>query len=531
MKERKKISLKRLLPWLVLAGAIALSVGIFALYGEHNLDSDMSSEFVLAQLLNEEGRFLTDNWFYSTELRVVSPVPIYQLAISLFDSWHAARTFSIAVLLVGVSACLIYAMRGAGVRDAAVYAAAAIVLPLGKAYAFVFTYGGFYTVYFMAACLMLGLVLRLPQQRRKALRLVLLAGLSVFSGLSGVRMPMVFGVPMLLACGILLFERMRVCSRLNELREQKQTTFFAGAALIIVGMGIGYLVNTHVLSEFCHFTDYGSEMVRGFSADLFVKQFDHWFQFFGFRQDVPLISIYGIADVLAILLVFAIGAALVMLLRDKTLTLEERMIPLLSACALVVGVIANGLTERIVSAYAVSYYIVGVLLGVVSLFMFVSRVKVNMPALRTVLLLGLVCVFVLEARSYLGMGYKRTEQPYEEAADYLVENGYTTGYATFWYANVLTEAADGKLDLYTYDSFEDDTMLPWLQRVEHSEKTPEGPVFVYVDGMDFADLNWNVPCAQEDHLAFTTSNGKIYVYDSAEEVEAIQRAYAAAHDR
>ncbi len=530
MKENR-FSIKRILPWLVLACSIALSVGIFALYGQHNLDSDMSSELVLAQLLNEEGSFLTDNWFYSTELRVVSPVPVYQLALRLFDSWHMARTFSIAVLLIGVSACLIYAMRGAGVKDAAVYAAAAMVLPLGKAYAFVFTYGGFYTVYFMVACLLLGLILRLTQKQRRAVRLVLIVILSVFSGLSGVRMPMVFGVPMLLACGILLFERLRECTKLSELRSEKQTTFFAGAFMMIVGMGVGYLVNTHVLSEYCHFTDYGSEMVRNFSADLFIKQFDHWFQFFGFRQDVPLISIYGIADVLAILLVFGMGAALVMLLRDKTLKLEERMVPLLSVCALVVGVIANGLTERIVSAYAVSYYIVGILLAVVSLFMFVSRVKVNMPALRTVMLLGLVCVFVLEARSYLGMGYKRTEQSYEEAADFLVENGYTTGYATFWYANVLTEAADGKLDLYTYDSFEDDTMLEWLQRVEHKEKTPEGPVFVYVDAMDFADLNWKVPCAKEDHLAFTTSNGNIYVYDSAEEVEAIQRAYAAEHDR
>ena len=87
------------LPWLVLAAAYLFTVGFQALYGMHNLNADNSSEMVLADLLNEEGGFLSTNWYYSTELRVVSPVPVYQLGLLPFDSWHMARTFSVAVLL------------------------------------------------------------------------------------------------------------------------------------------------------------------------------------------------------------------------------------------------------------------------------------------------------------------------------------------------------------------------------------------------------------------------------------------------
>lgn len=68
-----------LLAALVFAACLAVTVGNYAAYGEHNLDSDMSSEFVLAQLLNEEGRLITDSWYYSTEIRLVSPLPVYQL--------------------------------------------------------------------------------------------------------------------------------------------------------------------------------------------------------------------------------------------------------------------------------------------------------------------------------------------------------------------------------------------------------------------------------------------------------------------
>lgn len=74
------------LPVLVLICAYLFSVGVYAYLGTHNLDSDQSGEMVLAQLLNEERSFLSENWYYSTELRVVSPVPVYQLALLVFDS-------------------------------------------------------------------------------------------------------------------------------------------------------------------------------------------------------------------------------------------------------------------------------------------------------------------------------------------------------------------------------------------------------------------------------------------------------------
>ena len=127
----KKI-IRILLPLLVCIACLAISVGTYAVYGQHNLDSDISSEFILAQLLNEEGRFfLTDSWFYSTELRIVSPVPVYQLAMMLTDNWHVARTISIAVLLTGVVAAFVYMIRGMGASTkSALLCAGALILPL-----------------------------------------------------------------------------------------------------------------------------------------------------------------------------------------------------------------------------------------------------------------------------------------------------------------------------------------------------------------------------------------------------------------
>ena len=116
MKRMTGAKALKSLPWLVLAAALALSVGIFARSGRHNLDADLSSEMVLAQLLNEEGRLVTDSWYYSTELRSLSPVPLYQLGLRLFSSWHAARVFAVSVVLLVFVASLLYMARAMGMR-------------------------------------------------------------------------------------------------------------------------------------------------------------------------------------------------------------------------------------------------------------------------------------------------------------------------------------------------------------------------------------------------------------------------------
>ena len=193
--------LKTLLPILVFLLCLGVSVGYYAAYGRHNLDSDISSEFVLAQLLNEEGRvFLTDSWYYSTELRIVSPVPVYQLMLRLFSDWHVARTVSIAVLLCGVALSLVYLARGLGVSlTASLLCAGALVLPITPYNAFTLVYGGFYTVCVMLTFVQLGLVLRMDRKRLREPLLLILLG--VYGGLNGVRMPMICVAPLLAAGG------------------------------------------------------------------------------------------------------------------------------------------------------------------------------------------------------------------------------------------------------------------------------------------------------------------------------------------
>ena len=63
-------TLRRALPWLVLAGSFA----VLCVFEWRNitdlLDSDMASDMIYANLLAKEGSFFSPNWYYSSELRV-----------------------------------------------------------------------------------------------------------------------------------------------------------------------------------------------------------------------------------------------------------------------------------------------------------------------------------------------------------------------------------------------------------------------------------------------------------------------------
>lgn len=520
----KKNLVVRMLPYAVLAAALVLSVSAYALNGMHNLDSDMSSEMVLADLLNSEGRLMTGNWYYSTELRVVSPIPVYQLGLVLFPSWHAARTFSVAVLLIGVALSFLYMGRGAGMGEGAAYCAAAIVLPLSEAYAFVFTYGGFYTVYFMMTCWLIGLLLRLSDARRRKIRLMLLIAISVWGGMAGVRMPMLCGVPLLLACIAVLFGEARRSSCARQVLRGEQAAMAAGALAMIAGMAVGYVINVAVFRSAFHFDHYDDLALSPFSVVRLAEQVETIFPFFGYEDGIVLMSLQGIASLASVCIVGTMGLSVCLLLLHRGLRLDARprLILMFALCAVAMGVVLNDVTDRTGSPYTHAYYLCGLLAMIACVYLLIWRVPSGIAALRSVTMLLFTAMFFLQACSFLGGRFSTQRQDYEEAAQWLSGSGYGSGFATYWNANVLTEASDGRLDVYACADWQDTEIAPWLQKTAHLEELPQGRVFVYVDA---DEAQGDVPVADDGHLVHSLESGaRIYAYDSAQQAYDLMRS-------
>jgi len=525
MKKVGWSMLHKVLPWAVLLAAYLFSVGTFALYGSHNLDADMSSEMVLADLLNEEGKLLTENWYYSSELRVVSPVPAYQLGLLLFDSWHQARTFGLALVLAGVIAAFLYMMGKAGYAvQTGAFAAAAFCLPFSKVHAFLFAHGAFYTVYFVVSCLVIGLVID-KSSRLEWLRAIALMLLGFISGMSGIRMPMQLGVPLILACAMILLGAAKTAKTYKELLCTREMRLFIRAAVMLAGMFGGYLLNAKVLIWKYSFASFSETKTVEMGIQRILSQIEDMFAYLGYMPEQYLLSGYGFVCVAAILITMLMIVSLVILLKDKekNLTLEEKMIPLFAACAVIQGILVNAVTGSDINrVYSLSYFMTGFLLMMASMFILLEKMPCRLAGVRTAAMLGLMAVMMFQSVTFVRNHYRSSEADYEDFANWAVENGYTVGAATFWNANHIVEASDGNLDMYVFQNWVHDTLMPWLQKKDHLEILPEGKVIVFANHVEHTDA---IPCADESRMVYEGAAGRGYHYDSMQEVMDVQREF------
>lgn len=521
-----KKNVRRILPWALLAAAYLATVVLYACIGMHNINADISSEMVLADLLNREGGLLSANWYYSTELRVVSPVPVYQLALRLFPgNWHMARTFSLAVLLAAFAAAMAYMGRGAGHEEAAVYTSAALMLPLSEVHRFLFAGGGFYTAYVIAACVLIGMVLRLPRAKRRAALLVPIAALSLIGGLTGLRMLMICGVPLLAACALAVWDAVRAADSLRAAADTDDGRMLAGALVSMAGMLVGYIVNAKVLSQVYHFDSYGDMAVGALPLDRLGDQIVYLLGFFGLSEGMPLLSLGGMADMLTVCaFALMIAAACVLMKRREALDAGTRLLVYFAVFAVALGMFINLITGVTENRYAVGYYMMGAFALLMLAFVLLGQMRCRMAWVRTAAMAALCGVFLLQGMTFARNYMQTAPSEHEEAAQWLTENGYENGFASFWNGNILTELSSGRLDMYLYGEWREQEMTPWLQETAHLEALPEGKVFVFVSGMEY--YSGGAPCIDEEKLVYTSQNfgSRIYAYDSAQEVVALQRA-------
>ena len=292
-------SLEYALAATVLVLSFAVSLGMFAAFGAHNLDADMSSEMLLARLQNEEGTLLSRSWYYSTELRVVSPVPLFQLGLLLFpQDWQAARTVATGIMLAGIAASCLYFARKARMGASGVLMAAILMMPFSQVYAYVGFQNGGYSVYLMLVFVLLGLVLGMEQSKRRPARLAVIALLSLWGGMGGIRMMLFLALPLAGACALELFDALRREERIAQALRGGLSPRLSAAAVIFAATAAGYAVNEKMLTRLFDYDHYSGIALSMPSSDVVFAQLMGIAEFFGCRASSRLFSARGVASLL-----------------------------------------------------------------------------------------------------------------------------------------------------------------------------------------------------------------------------------------
>lgn len=490
-------TLRRALPWLVLAGSFA----VLCVFEWRNitdlLDSDMASDMIYANLLAKEGSFFSPNWYYSSELRVFANHLSFTPLFLLTQDWRLVRGLG-SMLTYALFVLSVYPpLRHTSLKRFYPLMAAAMLLPLSVTYFHYSFVGTFYTHNYILSFWLLGLTLGQSEAagRARAWRLGLLAALSVVAGLCGLRFMLFSALPL---CASALY----LWARAGRAATPRTRRLAWGSLLSLGAMAAGAAVNLLVLSRLYTFQTFAEVTYTSLQPEAAGEFLRNLLSLLGFPESGTLFSPALAAAALSLLLVALIAWACWAALRapgdaaalagDKTAApsapsgdpslseIGDRMLALFFLAAAVMHIGLLSLTSMPRNMYhflPVSVYALPLAACALRHLPWPKRA-------RAVLAGGMACL--LAATSAVNSLYfSRRDITYEPrmALESLLAEGYDCGYATFWRANVLTELSGGKVEMYClngpYDGPEAfDTIYPWLQLKSHATEPPEGKVFV-----------------------------------------------------
>ena len=523
------------LPWLWMAAAYLFDLWYQLVPGKWIVDSDLASEMILSDLLNKEGTIISHNWFYSTELKVVNLQWFYRLGLLIFpNDWHLARTFGMAITLALFAAAMLFFVKCAGLGRAGLWMVGTLLWPFGQHYLVYAIYGGYYLVYTFFYMLVLALVLRSLNADKKhcALQWVLACVITAVAGMNGVKQLMVFHAPLCLAAAILLVLALHSCGKTNWKAAldacRKEVRLFAASLVTAVAAAAGYFVSNAVLSRMYDFKSYNfivwNRDEDWFTLDRILMDFFHEF---GYENGSGVFHFGGIAAAVGLLLGCWMFFCIVRLLLrlDKLERNDKLLVLLLVAMLAVCGVAYTYFHE-----YYLYFWLMNMPVAIAVMAVEIKTEDFHILGARQLLGVGLAACFTLCAASTVR---QEQEHPYlahkglNTAAEWLVDNGYTQGYSTFWNGNAMTELTSGKLEVWTLQSLDRDDVPNWLQPKSHLTTDPEHP-FLLIDTETDGPAE-NAKLIQYGDCTEVYNDGRYVIYDFAD-ADALHAAAQAAAD-
>jgi len=517
MKSKSKFKYLAIIWWLFMFCGLAVF-----LWGHIDclLDSDMSSELVLAELLADENALISKNWFYSTEIRVLNTQIFYAPLFKISSDWHFVRVAGTVLMLALMSLGLYYMFCKMRCRSAFPMAAAFLVLPISDGYFDRVLKGAYYIPHILISFLLMGMVFQFTKalKKRQKICLLLCIGIvSFISGMGGPRQLMVFQMPLVLTVILLAaleYKRGKTKNILNLYLCPAMAAFITAAA--------GYFINTRILSQYYHFKIWEDIRFTDFDFSAIMSVINGFLLSYGYTSG-SVLSFNLFQNLFSIALLFSTVYCIVLTLKQKYEEKDKELL-LMSGFYLSATIVYMGLYAFTSLVYDYRYNLPIIVFSIPIIALGIKRYIPDKKIKYIVCTLVIVCATVCSCVKYNKYSEQDNTEEYRQIAEYLVENEYLNGYGTFWNGNVLTELSDGRIEVWTWNvgemlgNLKDiNWIYDWLQPVEHAGKIPDGKVFVLLDSEEMERF-----CFKEflDKInpIYSTDNYMIFGFEDYEEL-------------
>ena len=509
--EKARVIIK-MIPWMCLAGAFICYCVFIGIHSEQLLDSDMSSEIVLANLLSQEHKIVSTNWFYSTALNVVNSNLIYTPLFWLSSDWHVVRVAASIIMMLLMLASYYYLCRQLGIAEYYPLSAILLVVPFSNIYFDNVMQGMYYTPHITFSFMIVGAAFHYRRCERKSLkaRIVLIASFvfAILIGLGGLRPLLITAMPLMAVAVFSFFTQisnygdnqdtghMPDTGRTPDTGHTPDYSLVISGVLITAGCIIGYIINAFVLSKIYHFSTQGNKYGTVKWTDMneyFLDILMGIFRNFGYKAGGELMSEAVIHNAMSFILVFLLAAYVVIIFKHRSEHSEEAFY---LNIFFVFGVAFCLVLYLFTSMVYMDRYLLTNLIFFVPVVAMSARDKAIKDAnkavnatynvLAVVVFAGVMLCSLINYRDYYRTDSTKDYRDMIAAAE---AAGYTDGCAGFWNANVVTELSDGVIDMYAWDDDArvvfDGGAYEWLQKTSHAASRPDGKMFLFLDQSEY----------------------------------------------
>lgn len=520
--------------YLLMLLGITFSGIVFHIFRDNLLDNDMSSEMILGRLLNERGGIISQDWFYSEEIRVFSIQLVYKYLFFFLNDWHLIRSLAIVVSLVLLMSAYCLFCERLSLGKTGLLCGIFFTVPFCMQYGQFVLFNGGYFPHLIFMFLALSVCWRVKNNYVNLLLLALCALLAFASGISGVRYLLILYIPFLLTALILLLHYKYFGGREAEEGLYAKLKFLASAsALSLLSCIFAMLINGRILSKYYSFVNYVNvhQRLHFDLSEIINFAYTSFLEVFGAAYYYNITGDSTFRVIAAWLFSAAVLGAFVYLFGIfGHLKYEHKFIVLFAAIGFVFNVFIDCVSNKAVVRYIMLSLIMcipclALLLSYLRKFnrraLFNTAAAVSMAYLA--LQLAVFCRYPFFHDSGVHSDSSVNGSYHREAAEWLVEHGYMQGFATFWHSNLMTEYSDGDIEMWTLRNgpvfayldkeWTDLRVVPWLQYKSHVEKMPEGKVFLLLSSSEAAQDKRHL-FTDGKYLIYKNPGLRVYGFDS-----------------
>ena len=523
-----------------LIGAFLILIVLNIFWGEHWINSDMAAEMIFSKLLADEGNWIaSSNWFYSTEFRVLYTQLVMVPLHHIFADWHVIRTITNVVFYILMFASFSYACKPLEIKRRNVWLCAlALFVPVSEAVMTHLQMGNTYMSHVILCFVTFGLFLRLSnkEQLRAGQYVtcaIIYAALCVVLGISGIRYMLDILVPLVITAGVFVMKSEEFSAlrkepgkeQLGRLLKAKRVRYFLVSLGGMICGGIGYLINSMMISKKYPFQTYDTTnfitIHDGGLGNRVQNALAELLQMFGYIKDRAFLSVRGLITILAFVMIATLGYTWLKSLKyshTQGAGQEASAAQVHRKFAVLFAGISFGLHVFVfvftTSTMVDRYFIPVAIFFLLTLAIYMEWEELAFDRVAVCLILG-ASLTLAGVKTYYSFVTNDKNADRYEMAEYLVEEGYTFGYASYWNSNIMTEVSDGALEmanLWSMDALDD---FKWSSKMS-SYEPKDGKVFLIAEGNELAALE-EIGMTKVQEIIFENESFKVLHFDSQEE--------------